>query len=108
MDSDQIQFNINILIDLSGSMLAAAKCGDWEQVQEIEQQRKKILDQTFPLNTDAIKDASALADQIHKIADFDKETMRLAEDSRKELSELANKISSGRHAVNAYRDIASR
>ncbi len=108
MSSDQIQSNLNVLIELSSSMLAAARQGDWDRVQEIEQQRKTLLDQTVPLDTDSMTDPVVVAEQIRKIADLDKETMRLATESRAELFGLVNKISSGRQAVNAYRDIEGR
>jgi hypothetical protein len=108
MNLDQITHNLNKIIELSSSMLTVARTGDWEKVQGIEQRRKELFDQTFPLDRDTITDPAAVTKQIQQIADLDKETMALMEDSRKELSGLANKISSGRHAVGAYKDVAGR
>ncbi len=108
MSSNQITLNLDKILELSSSMLNIAREGDWEKVQVIEQQRKKLFDKTFPLDEDAITDPAALRQQIKKIADLDKETMTLMAESRKELSGLANKISSGRQAVGAYRDIQGR
>jgi hypothetical protein len=108
MTSDQTASKLNEIIELSSSMLSIAKEGDWERVQEIEQQRQKLLDQTFPLDKDSISDPAALSQQIKKISEIDRETMALMLDSRDELSGLANKISSGREAVSAYRDIQGR
>jgi septal ring factor EnvC (AmiA/AmiB activator) len=105
---NQILTNLDRIVELSASMLAVAREGDWEQVQELEQQRQSLLDQTFPLDKDSISDADALTKQIQKISDIDKETMALMVKGRKEFSRLANKISSGRQAVNSYRDIAGR
>ncbi len=105
---NQILSNLERIVELSGSMLAVAREGDWEQVQELEQQRQVLFDQTFPLDNDSIADADALTKKIKKISDIDKETMALMVKGRKEFSRLANKISSGRQAVNSYRDIAGR
>ena len=108
MRSDHTLSNLNEIVALSESMLAIARNEEWEQVQEIEQQRQKIFDITFPLNRDTISDPAMLAQKIQKIADLDRETMALMQKSRKELSGLANKLSSGRQAVGAYRDIQGR
>jgi hypothetical protein len=90
-------------------MLTHARDKDWEQVQEIEQQRQKLLDGTFPLDESSVaNNPSVLAWQIQKIADLDKETMFLMSESKKELSDTVKKISSGRQAVSAYQDIQSR
>jgi uncharacterized protein YoxC len=108
MTSDHTLSNLNKIVELSESMLAIARDGDWEQVQVVEQQRQKLFKKTFPLNRDTIADPALLAQKIQKIADLDRETMTLMQDSRKELSGLANKISSGRQAVGAYRDVQGR
>lgn len=109
MTLDHTLSNLNRIVDLSNTMLTIARDGDWEQVLEIERQRQKILDQTFPLDESSVTDnPAALSQQIQKIADLDKETMSLMSESQKELSEFVNKISSGRQAVGAYRDIQNR
>ena len=108
MSSDQIVTSLDNIVELSSSMLAVARTGDWERVQEIEQQRKQLFDQAFPLDIDSISDPAAVTRRVQKIADLDKETMDLMEESRKELSGLANKISSGRQAVGAYKDVQGR
>ena len=108
MTSDRTLSNLNKIVELSSSMLAVARSGDWEQVQEIERQRKKLFDITFPLDKDSITDPVLLTQKVQKIADLDRETMALMQKSRKELFGLANKLSSGRQAVGAYRDIQGR
>jgi hypothetical protein len=108
MSPDSTASNLNEIIELSSSMLATAREGDWEQVQEIEQKRKKLFEQTFPLDKDSITDAAALTRQIQRIADLDKQTMALMADSRKELSGLVKEIATGRQAVNAYRDVQGK
>ncbi len=96
------------IAELTSSMHAYARKGDWERVQALEQQRKQAVDQTFPLDTDSINDVAAVARLVQKISDIDKDTMRLIDDGSKELSGLINKISSGRQAVSAYQDIQGR
>ena len=105
MTSNPTLSNLNKIVELSSSMLAIARNENWEQVQEIEQQRQKLFDMTFPLNKESVADPALLAQKIQEIADLDRETMALMQKSRKELSGLANKISSGRQAVGAYRDV---
>ncbi len=108
MTEDQILSELNKIVELSSSMLDVARKGDWEQVQTLEQQRKHAFDQTFPLNTESINDVATVAMLVQKISDLDKDTMRLIADGSKELSGLINKISTGRQAVSAYRDVAER
>ncbi len=105
---EQVVSNLNKIIELSGSMLEAASDGDWEQVQALEQQRKKIFDQTFPLDTDSLEDVAAATKLVQKIYDLDKEIMALASNSHKELSEIVAKITTGRQAVSAYRGVQGR
>ncbi len=108
MAEDKILSNLNKIIELSSSMLDVARKGYWERVQEIELQRRQVLEQTFPLDTDSINNVPAVAMQVQKISDLDKETISLVAASREELSALAGKISTGRQAVNAYLDIQNR
>lgn len=108
MNLNQTQLNLDKIVELSSEMLTVARDGDWERVQEIEQQRKQLFERTFPLNKDSITEPALLVGKIQKIADLDRETMALMQDSQKELSGLAHKISSGRQAVSAYRDIQGR
>jgi hypothetical protein len=108
MSPDQTVTNLNIITELSSSMLAFARDGAWEQGQEIEQKRQIMFDSTFPLDEGSIKDPAGLSQQIQRIVDLDKQVMTLMLDSRKELSELANKISSGRQAVSAYRVVQGK
>lgn len=109
MSLDHTLSNLNRIVDLSDTMLTIARGGDWERVQVIEQQRQKLLDQTFPLDESSVtQDPAAIAKQIQKIADLDRETISLMQESQKELSGFANKISSGRQAIGAYRDIQDR
>jgi hypothetical protein len=108
MTSDQTSSHLKKIVGLSGSMLTTAREGDWERVREIEQQRQKLLDEVFPLESDNIANPATLTQQIQQIVDFDKQTMALMERGRKELAGLQNKISSGRQAVSAYQDIQNR
>ena len=88
-------------------MLEAARAGDWEQLQQLELQKRELVGQTFPLK-DTPGDTTLLIQQIQNIADLDKETMRLAANGRKELSDLLSKMSTGRQAVAAYQDIEKK
>ncbi len=108
MIEDQVVTSLNKIIDLSSSMLDNARNGEWEQVQELEQQRQELFSQIFPLDKDFITDASALTLQIRKIADLDKETMQLAGSGLKESTGLLGKLVAGRQAVAAYQNTKDR
>ena len=105
---EQAVSNLNKIIELSSSMLETARKDDWEQVLVLERQRKTIFDQTFPLDTNIIKDVTGLAKQVQQVSDLDKEILSLAAKSREGLSRLVRDISTGRQAVNAYRNVAGR
>ncbi len=42
MTSDQTISHLKKIVELSGSMLATARESDWEQLQEMEQQRQML------------------------------------------------------------------
>lgn len=107
MTTATIESNLEKITELSSSMLELANAGEWEQVQELEQQKRELIEQTFPLD-DAAKDAAAVIGYIQKIAELDKETVQLAASGRKELSGLLGKITAGRQAVTAYRNVGSK
>jgi len=88
-------------------MLISARASDWEQLEQLELQKRELVEQTFPLEA-IVVDAASIVEQIQEIADFDKETMRLAAKGRKELSDLLSKMSTGRQAVAAYQDIEEK
>ena len=104
MPRDQVVSNLEKIIELSNSMLESARAGEWEQLGQLEQQKRELVEQTFPLD-DVAKDAAAIIGYIQKIADLDKETMQLAANGRKEFSDLLGKITSGRQAVTAYQNV---
>ena len=105
MANDQVVTNLTKIIELSDSMLASARAGDWNQVQEIEQQRQEFFVKVFPLDRDSITDPDAIAGLVQKIVELDKETMGLATGGSKEVSDLLDKLSIGRQAVSAYRNV---
>ncbi len=102
MTEDQVVTSLTKIIDLSSSMLGNARDGEWDQVQQLEQQRQQLFTQTFPLDKDSITDAAALTAQIQKIVDLDKETMQFAVKGRKEFTGLMGKLATGRQAVAVY------
>jgi len=104
---DQVVSNLDKITQLSNSMLISARASDWEQLEQLELQKRELVEQTFPLEA-IVVDAASIVEQIQEIADFDKETMRLAAKGRKELSDLLSKMSTGRQAVAAYQDIEEK
>ncbi len=88
-------------------MLESARAGEWEQVQQLEPQKRQLIEQTFPLDG-AIGGIASIIRQIQKIASQDRETMRLAEKSSKEFSGLLSKMTTGRQAVAAYQGIEEK
>ena len=107
MTRDQVVSNLDKITQLSNSMLTSARASDWEQLEQLELQKRELVDQTFPLKG-VVGDAESIVQQIQKIANLDKETMRLAAKGRKELSDLLSKMSTGRQAVAAYQDIEDK
>ncbi len=107
MTTGQIVTNLEEIIGLSSSMLESACAGEWEQVQQLEPQRRQLIDQTFPLD-DTSGDIASIIEQVQKIASLDQETMQLVGKSSKEFSGLLSKINTGRHAVAAYQDVEKK
>ena len=108
MTEDQVVASLTKIIDLSSSMLGSARDGEWERAQELEQQRQQLFAQTFPLDSEQITDAAALAAQIQKVIELDNQTMQLAAKGRKEFVGLINKLTTGRQAVAAYQKSRDR
>ncbi len=107
MTRDQVVSSLDKITQLSNSMLTSARASDWEQLEQLEQQKRDLVEQVFPLKG-TLGDTTPIIQQIQKIADLDKETMRLAAKGRKELSDLLSKMSTGRQAVAAYQDIEEK
>lgn len=107
MTTVPIESNLAKITELSGSMLESANAGEWEQVQELEQQKCELIEHTFPLDN-ALMDVAAIIEYIQKIANLDKETMQLAATGRRELYGLLGKITAGQQAVTAYRNVGSK
>ena len=87
--------------------LASARAADWEQLEKLEQQKRNLVEQTFPL-ADVSGDVTSIIQQIQTIADLDRETMQLAAGGRKELSGLLGRITTGRQAIAAYQDVEEK
>ncbi len=104
MKTDKIVTNLNKITELSTSMLESARSKEWEQLEQLEQQKRELVKQTFPLGV-VTKDTAAIIGYIQKITGLDKETMELVAKGRKEVAELVDNITTGRQAVTAYQNI---
>ncbi len=105
--TDQVVTNLEKIVELSGSMLKYARAGEWEQVLQMEPQKRELIEQTFPLD-DTNGDIASIIKQIQKISSLDQETMQLAAKSSKEFSGLLSKMNTGRQAVAAYQGVENK
>lgn len=83
-------------------MLECARSGEWEQLVQLEQQRRTLVEQVFPLE-DPQEDVPFVIKQMEQVKKLDQELLELVAEGRAEAAELLNKLSSGRSAIAAYK-----
>ena len=93
--------NLQQLIALSDTMLQKAREQAWDELFELEQQRREVM-QLFFLQGVAAADARAVAAGIELIMARDRDLMDLATATRDELAQTLQKMDQGKKAVKAY------
>lgn len=88
------------IISLSDKMLESARQHNWEDVTEIEMERKALMTEFFS-NPLALQ-KGRLANGIRMILEKDREIVRLGSVKREELRDALAKHQRGKDAVEAY------
>ncbi|MCK4841121.1 MAG: flagellar protein FliT [Methylococcales bacterium] len=93
--------NMAALVLMSQTMLEKAQTGEWDDVKELENERRVLLEQFF--------DADELTDEvatiqigIQTIQQLDRRLMDLGQQKKIELSKLLQGFNQGKKAVKAY------
>lgn len=93
--------NLQQLITLSDTMLEKAREQAWDELFELEQQRREAM-QKFFLHGVAAADARVVAAGIELIMARDRDLMDLAKATRDKLVQTLQKMDQGKKAVKAY------
>jgi hypothetical protein len=94
---------LQTILNLTQLMLQNAKQERWEGVMDTQQQRDALMTDFFNDSKSLANDY--LAEHIREIMTLDKETMSLGMQSHKSMQDELNKISKGRKAVHAYKQV---
>lgn len=86
---------------LSQTMLAKARAGEWDALAGLEQQRRELLEEYFG-KSPAIGMEQSVADSIHKLLAIDKAILELTHTMREEMHTQMQQLSTGRRAHHAY------
>ncbi len=89
--------------ELSKRMLSVAKTQQWQDLQAMEQQRKRIIDQFFA-HPVASKDADRVAFIIKQIITINQQITSELEQKKVQLGVDFKQFNSSRKASNAYLD----
>lgn len=95
------------LLGLSQQMLSLARQGEWENVNEIQAERQRIIEKEFPLSPGPTE-AGDVAREIQAILDLDRELLELAGTQQKEIGQTLGKLNQGRAATRAYQNTSRR
>lgn len=98
MQAQRIQL-LEQALELSRRMGSLGEEGDWEQVIELEPQRRAVLEQAFA--TRAPVDES-LAQRVHQILELDRRLMDLSLQARDRAAGELGQLNRSRKARNAY------
>ena len=92
---------IDLIIELSKRMLHNARCGDWDSVAEVDEERRHLVMQCFR-QAAAESDAAATASAIRQILSLNDELVELGKQRRGALGGDIQVAKVGRTAKSAY------
>jgi len=92
------------ILDLSRQMLRRSEAGEWEEAGNLEQQRRGLIQDCFPLTEEVAADPST-ATVLEQIIDIDSKIMELGTKARQDVGAVLGKLQKGRQATNAYRKV---
>lgn len=90
------------LLELTQSMLAHARAGEWADLAAKEDRRQRLARDLFatPVPAEA---ASVVADCVRQVLDLDQELIQLTEAGREEAAKAVKNAQKGQQAASAYR-----
>jgi hypothetical protein len=91
---------LNKALKLSYLMLDHAKKGDWEGIEQVDQQRKKILQQFFSSNDGSQSDE--VAECVQKMLDLNEQLVQVCELKKTGFGQNLRQINRGKKAKKAY------
>lgn len=89
------------LLELSQRLLQQAEAGEWQDVQQIEQQRRPLIHSYFESRPAATLPESD-RERVREIIDLDRQVQHLAVACKDEISRHLKQLHQGRSAVAAY------
>jgi hypothetical protein len=92
---------LTAILELSRRMLLQAEAGEWEQVMPLEEERRRLIEQAFPLSEELAKSPST-AGILKQIIDCDNRVMELGVQAQGEARGMLTKLQKGRRATQAY------
>lgn len=94
--------SLSMILKHSQNMLVSAEMGDWEKLIEDESRRRKMISVFFS-KTPNDKDVARLRDTIEALLAIDDRLKKIVSGARDTVKQELTSITSGRHAVNAYK-----
>lgn len=86
---------------MSHRLLALAKADNWDDMPELEQERRKLIDACFSSDP-TLSGAKHAQDKIQEIIALDKKVLEMAATAREGIGESLDKLQQGRSVTNAY------
>ncbi len=97
---------LSVILELSRRMLQQAQAGEWEDVVRDEEDRRRLIEQTFPLSA-ALATAPSTAGILRRIIECDNRVMELGAKAQDETKGMLTRLQKGRRATAAYQKAGS-
>ncbi len=92
------------ILQLSLQMLQLAEADEWEEVVDLEAERRQLIATTFPLTAEQATIPSTVTD-LEQIIEFDNRLMGMCAKAQRKIGSVLGKIHKGRQATTAYRKV---
>jgi hypothetical protein len=102
---DSIPSPLQKILQFSQQMLQLAEAEEWEELVELEAERRQLIAATFPLTAKQAAIPSTVTD-LEQIIELDHQLMGLCSKARRKIGSVLGKINKGRQATTAYRKVA--
>ncbi len=93
--------HLNFIVNLTESMLASAEKEEWENLIDVETERRQHLEQFFATTTSA-DEVIWVKQAVERIIDIDKQVIQISEKSKQSLVKERNMLSKGQLVSKAY------
>jgi len=94
------------ILSLTQQLYRHAGDAQWDTLDALELQRRKLLELCFPLD-DTIDDPDQAAHVIRLIMELDQQVIALARTAQQEVGEQLGRLRQGREATQTYQSIES-